>query len=138
MGRSGGLTFAAATGTEPASGFWANAAGPGHPVPEEKFFDPEVGPDALAAALTAHADSLHQPDGRHLGFWHDRVRRLVVVDRVDVVNDGQTAAALGRAGRQHSVWDAERQCESRRCGGSVNSPRVPEPGRRSTGRICRW
>lgn len=103
---SGGLTVVPGTGAEPTAGFCINEVGACPKVPEDEFFDPVSGRVHIERFLSQNEAWFSRGDGKHIGFWHDKKNRTVVLDRVDVVVSFDEALALGRARKQRSMWDA--------------------------------
>jgi len=109
----GGLTVAPGTGEEPTQGYCINEVGECPKIPADQFFDPDTGQAAIETFLTDYADWFKPgtSDTHHIGFWHDRENNVVVLDRVNVVNDLEEALRIGRARNQRSMWDVENQRE---------------------------
>lgn len=104
---TGGLTLDPVTGREPTTGYCINEVGECPKIPEADFFNPTTGHQALNDFLTTHADWFTGAQGKHIGMWHDTTHGVVVLDRVDVVQDLDHALALGKARNQRSMWDAK-------------------------------
>lgn len=111
---NGGLTIDPSTGTEPTSGYCINAVGACPKIPEDQFFSAQ-GSTHVAEFLEGHADWFTGPNASHVGFWHDKANRVVVLDRVDVIGDRDTALQVGRSRSQRSIWDVESQQEIHLC-----------------------
>lgn len=108
---TGGLTLDPLTGREPTAGYCINEVGECPKIPDAEFFNPTTGHQSLNDFLTAHADWFTAAQGKHIGMWHDTSNGVVVLDRVDVVEDLDDALALGKARNQRSMWDAKNAVE---------------------------
>lgn len=106
----GGFTVAPRTGAEPTNGYIINEVGACPKIPEAEFFTPEGGRAAIDAFLRDHA-AWFTGSQKHIGFWHDKDNGVVVLDRVDVIEDLDAATALGRSRNQRSMWDIANQRE---------------------------
>jgi hypothetical protein len=106
----GGLTVHPLTGAEPTQGYVLNDVGECPKIDEKDFFDATKGAASIESFLSKNADWF--TDGnKHIGFWHDKENKVVVIDRVDVINDLKTATILGKKRQQRAMWDVVNQVQ---------------------------
>lgn len=103
---TGGLTINPHTGHEPTTGYCINDVGDCPKIAATEFFTYESGQRALNDFLTNHHDWFTDTNNpKHIGLWHDTRNNVVVLDRVDVIDNLHDALRIGRQRNQRSMWD---------------------------------
>lgn len=93
--KAGGITLHSLTGHQPSVGYIVNDSHHTLTLPAATFFS--SGEKLLEDFSKVSA---------YVGIWHDVIRKEVIIDTVEVLQDREEALQLGLQRNQRYIWDA--------------------------------